>query len=500
MEYNQAVMLAYVIPSAEAIAIEKAVLSSGASEESLMLKAGSRMYETFVECFPETCKVVVYLGTGNNAGDALVMAKFLAKKGYLLDLKLSHEKIEELRPLPSKYLQEFQSMKSSADELESSEVVIVDGMLGLFAKGQPRGVIAERIKEINRKKKDLHAKVVALDFPTGIDPLGQQGDWEVVKADYTLTVAFVKDVLLEHSLEKNVGKIIVIPIEEFSELNQNKNYLYVDRELVKSIYKPRKFDVHKYTAGQVGIFAGSEGFWGAARICSYSTIKSGAGLCTVFVDDENYFEVLKLFSPEIIVKKQMAIEKIDFSKVNALAIGPGWGVERSLQHIPFFAELKIPQVWDADMITALAMHKDRDSILKNLEHVVLTPHQGEFNRLIGNKIVYGCEALKQFEHLSNATLVLKGARTYIRSSRDSKTFVNSTGNAGMASGGMGDALTGLISSLLAQSYSAKDAAVLGAWLLGFSADQLVSNQESEETLIASDVINNFRHSFHELRG
>ncbi len=267
----------------------------------------------------------------------------------------------------------------------------------------------------------------------------------------------------------------------------------IDLNCIKNTYKKRPCDSHKGTHGHALLIAGSTNKMGAAIIASKACLRSGVGLLTVAFYPENKNVLFNLI-PEAMYANSCVMN--DLSPYNAIGIGPGIGVDEiSLQYIYELYENKLPVVFDADALNLIAKYKI------DWKHFnfpfVLTPHPKEFDRLFGehdSESERRNTAIKKAKEL-NCVIVLKGHKTFITDGI--QTFENTTGNSGLAKGGSGDALTGMITSFLAQGYTTLESAILGVYLHGLAADITLQTQ-SEESMLITDVIENIGLAFKSL--
>lgn len=267
----------------------------------------------------------------------------------------------------------------------------------------------------------------------------------------------------------------------------------IDLNCIKNIYKKRPCDSHKGTHGHALLIAGSTNKMGAAIIASKACLRSGVGLLTVAFYSENK-NVLFNSIPEAMYANYSVMN--DLSSFNAIGIGPGIGVDEiSLQYIYELYENKLPVVFDADALNLIAKYKI------DWKHFnfpfVLTPHPKEFDRLFGehhSESERRNTAIQKAKEL-NCVIVLKGHKTFITDGI--QNFENTTGNSGLAKGGSGDALTGMITSFLAQGYTTLEAAKLGVYLHGLAANITLQTQ-SEESMLITDVIENMGLAFKHL--
>jgi NAD(P)H-hydrate epimerase len=279
-------------------------------------------------------------------------------------------------------------------------------------------------------------------------------------------------------------------------MNVSENSTVLRLSDIKSILKTRNEDSHKGTFGHALLFAGSKGKMGAAVISSKACLRSGVGLLTVNIPEDER-SILQTSLPEAMLQFR-AEEKIDLSVFSAIAIGPAFGIDEVAVHLlrKIIPLVNQSIVFDADALTILSIEKD--SLNQLPTNSILTPHPKEFDRLFGEHFSLEDRqktAIQKAKEL-NCVIVLKGNKTFITNGIES--FVNETGNSGLAKGGSGDALTGIIVSLLAQKYSTIDAAKLGVYVHGLAADITLKNQ-SEESMLISDVIENLGLAFKEVR-
>jgi hydroxyethylthiazole kinase-like uncharacterized protein yjeF len=268
----------------------------------------------------------------------------------------------------------------------------------------------------------------------------------------------------------------------------------IDKALIKSIYKKRNENSHKGSYGHALLIAGSKNKMGAALIASKACLRSGTGLLTVSIPEEER-NTLNTFLPEAMLS--FRDNHIDFSLFDGIGVGPGLEQNEAAQKLVHSVFLKAKAlVIDADALNILAQNQDWFSQLP--KNSVLTPHPKEFDRLFGN---HDSEAERRITGITKAKnlsciLVLKGHKTFITNGIDS--FENTTGNSGLAKGGSGDALTGMITAFLAQNYSCLEASVLGVYLHGLAADITLESQ-SEESMLITDVIENIGFAFRKIQ-
>lgn len=469
------------------------------SDLDLMERAATEMFLELESAFDYDIPLVFFAGPGNNGGDALAMARLFAKSGhpctvYLLDtgkpLKGSPAaNWDRLTPIGnvSKYI-----INSEADfPFLDPACLVFDGLFGSGLKRPLEGLPAALVKHINKSK----AKVYAIDIPSGMHGEENPGGnpHAIIKADMTLTLQFPKISLLFPENEPYIGKLKIIDIglHPFAIEKTETPYRVSSAYMIRQIIPKRKRYDHKGTFGHALLIAGSYGKMGAALLAARGCVRAGAGLTTAHIPKAGY-EIMQTSNPEVMV----SIDRHDhfFSspeisdRYTAIGIGPGLGT--STETVTAFGELlakcKVPMVVDADALNILASQPGWLAQLPKKS--ILTPHPGEFNRLFGNTTNswQRLQLLRDKAMVYGITIVLKGAWTAIAYPDGTVSF-NPTGNPGMATGGSGDVLTGIILGLLAQGISPEKSAEAGVYLHGLAGD-LAARKISMPALIASDII------------
>jgi NAD(P)H-hydrate epimerase len=459
--------------------------------------------------------VVLFAGKGNNGGDAIVVARHLLKAkrewgpvtlvlmapaSQLTGDPLRHWK--KLRPLRPKVIIFNPANKDVFASLLSDCGLIVDGLLGTGARGEPRSPIREAIELINAAGKP----VLAIDIPSGLDSDTGQPASVCVRANVTVTMGLPKTGLLRQQALDHVGRLEVVDIgipRKFVEaLPVGPEYFVC--EDAAALLPARSVSAHKGDFGHVLVLAGSEGMTGAAVLASQAAMRSGVGLCTLGVP-RAIWPIVAAQCREVMPKPfddwSPAALAPALERCNAVAAGPGLGQSSATETLVgwLLQNCAHPLVLDADALNVLA--KNPAQLRQARRPVIITPHPGEMARLIGKTTQdaqtdrWGVAA--KFAREFNVVVALKGARTVV-ASPNGNISINSTGNPGMASGGVGDVLTGIVAALLAQGSSAFDAARLGVWLHGAAAD-FAAQKSGEEALIASDITANLGAAFRSLR-
>jgi len=468
----------------------------------LMENAGRAVANVVLQEFPQAKSVAIFAGGGNNGGDGFAVARHLLGEG----LDVITYVLSDAKKYRGDALTNFQSLRRIGGRLVELKGnfskyrqadVIIDAIFGTGLDREVEGFYREAIEFINTQQ----VPRIAVDLPSGLDantgfPLGLS-----VKADVTVTFALPKLGLAIYPGAEYAGRVYVVDITTPPFLGKDIPYELVTYDTVKKILKPRKPNTHKGIFGHLFVLSGSPGKTGAATLVGLGALRAGTGLVTVGVPNslnsimeqkltEAMTEPLPETKDSTFGKESVKVAlKIMSSRKNALAIGPGISTTEDTAHF-FYEILKkstLPTVVDADGIILVAQNL---SILKRLKvPIILTPHPGEMSRLIGrtsddvqkNRV----GVARDFSTMYNAYTVLKGARTVI-STPEGNVFINPTGNPGMASGGMGDVLSGVIAGFLAQGYSPVDACVLGVFSHGLAGD-MAAQKKGEAGIIASDV-------------
>lgn len=468
---------------------EEKLFSSGLDAEPLMDKAGLGCAAAIDSIFRERAgEAILFCGPGNNGGDALVVGTHLRKWGWRVQAEFTHP-IDQISPLARRKFDEFQDIPDGTGR--GGPLLLVDGLLGIGSRGKLRGAVAEAAGRLNAIRLARGGISCAIDIPTGID--GDNGEpYEgAVVADHTLTICVPKRGLVMEKAINHVGRIHLVPLPEIPVKEGDTSLELLHPGNLFSRLPRRPFDTHKGDAGRVSIVAGSRGLTGAAVLTSLGALHSGAGLVTVFVPPSIYSIVASRAPLDVMVRPYTRIEEIESLPADVFAIGPGLGEVPDPALLNFAATHAAPMVLDADMLNWMAR---RPELLDNLPpgQRVLTPHPGEIRRLAPELDLDRIETTRLLARKWNVTLLHKGARTVITTDGQ-PTGINSTGTPFMASGGMGDVLTGVIAGLFAQGVPFHAASCLGSWCLGRAAE-LVSG-----TVVAGAVAKNIGVSLDEIR-
>jgi NAD(P)H-hydrate epimerase len=386
--------------------------------------------------------------------------------------------------------------------LLNPDSVIIDALFGSGLSRPLTGIFAGIINRIN----ESGCTVISVDMPSGLFGEDNEGNDvnAIIKADYTLTFHFQKLSFMFPENEIFTGQVHVLPIELHNSIIESTEtpYRLIDRDMVKPLLKTRNMSDHKGSFGHGLIVGGSYGRMGAIVLGARAALRTGIGLVTCHIPSGGNL-IIQCAVPEAMAihdRSEKNISEIsDPGSFSAAGIGPGMGKERETQSAlqKFLVNCRIPLVIDADALNILSENKKWFSDIPPL--AILTPHPKEFERLAG-KSTNGYERLRkqiEFSSENNCIVVLKGAHTSI-SEPGGTLFFNSTGNNGMATAGSGDTLTGIIMSLLAQGYEPLKASITGVFIHGLAGD-IAAGRSSNESLIASDIIDSIGEAFNRIR-
>ncbi len=465
---------------------------------NLMKRATNALYPILEGRLQPQAENIIIAGSGNNGGDALCIAKKLLDDGlkctiYLVKLKgkISEDCENALKLLKGANLK----IVSTAEEIKlQKHINIIDGLFGSGLNRPLAGVYAEIVKKINQH--DEESKVYSIDLPSGLfgEDNSANNKETIVKADHSFVLGSYKPCCFLAENEYFMGEIdfIRFQLDERALREIETPYYYTEGDDIQRMRHIRGKFSHKGTFGHALIIAGQYGMMGAAVLSSKAALRSGCGLVTAHVPRKGC-DILQISNPEVILsldKGEKHFTGIDsIEKYSAIGVGPGLGQNEECAAALLDLLKKKPKnlVIDADALNILSKHSEFWKFVP--ENTILTPHPKEFERLVGKKTA-NYESWEKQIKLSvekKVIVVLKGAYTSI-SLPDGTLHINPTGNSGMATAGSGDVLTGIITSLLAQKYTAKEAAVMGVYLHGYAADMCTYYEEKEETMIASDVI------------
>ena len=481
----------------------------------LMENAALRVVEVLAERFAplKGKRISVVCGKGNNGGDGLAIARHLATRFEAdVSVYLASDPAEYRGAAAVNYkmAQAYDLRRTvSGSPLSGRGGLIIDALLGTGIKGAVSGPYAELIQSMN----DSGCPIVAVDVPSGLDADTGKVDGACVRAALTVTFALPKFGLMVYPGAEYAGEVIIANLGMPRAVMQadTVNVFATEAADVSQCLPPRVNgrDSNKGQFGHVTIFAGSAGFVGAPVLSSEAAARMGAGLVTLAVPEGIQAAAMARVSPVIMTRSLPQTSEGTFAasgleealeiaaKGTAAALGPGLGgpendeIRKFVRE--FVARCPVPLVIDADALNCLAMESDRGAAIVRGRSAptVMTPHPGEMGRLRGTntKTVQADRrgAVEQTAKEYGCVVLLKGARTLIADA-SGRLAVNMTSNPGMATGGAGDALTGIIAALLAGGLEAWDAAAAGAYLHGMAGDLAAADQSGTAGLIATDII------------
>jgi NAD(P)H-hydrate epimerase len=482
------------IRNADRLTIDSGLMSA----EQLMENAARACLPQIFGALAHRSSLLLFCGNGNNGGDGLVIARHVAQTGRQVYVVFdeSQGNKSELFILNKQKLHANPHVRflSFDDFLKlpfnNRDVLIVDAVFGTGLKSTPHGVFREWIIWMNHSG----APVVSMDIPSGCpgnpDFLVEK-DHVAVKADITLAFQYPRLSFFVPHWRALLGKIFILPIGLLHPEKWNGRYFFVDHQFAASLIQKRNPEGHKGSFGHLFLAAGSEKYTGASILSCRASLGSGVGLVTAFIPSSMKHSV-NVSCPEAIVSCSDDPGCLSgtpkTSSYSAVAIGPGMG--RSQQSADFLkfiiADFRGPLLLDADALNILADHPTWLAFLPPLS--VLTPHPGEFERLAG-KSAPGperWELLRNFSAKWSLVVVLKGPNSMV-ALPDGRIFFNGSGNAGMAKGGSGDVLAGLIGGLLAQGYSPDSAALLGVFIHGLAGD-IAAETRGQHGMTALDIV------------
>lgn len=447
----------------------------------LMEQAAAAFVAAFTVVYPNQQQaILVACGQGNNGGDGLAIARLLADKGFLnirvlltqfsqnssTDYLLNLERLEKTNQ-PITILTNPSELELLRDE------IVIDALLGSGLNKPLSGAYAALVSAINQSG----ATIVSVDVPTGFSSEGEiQVPYQGIKADLTISFQLPKINFFFPESIKALKKFNVVPIglnEAYIE-NLLSGWKLITNQWVRDALKPRENFSHKGTYGHVLMIAGNTETMGAALLATRAALHSGAGLVTACIPQSG-LTALNVSLPEAMFLSREALQKTALDKYQAIAVGPGLGMEKEqVQVLDYLLTQSQPLVLDADALNIIAGNKH---LLEKIpSQSIITPHLKEFDRLFGEHQNWWqrVETARQKAKALHIVIVLKNQYTFM-ALPTGEVCINPTGNPAMAQGGMGDVLTGMIASFMAQGYTCEQAAILGVYLHGKTGDTLAEN-------------------------
>jgi len=500
----------------------EAVESRNVTAESLMDKASLGVSKVAAKMLrdPQAKNIVILCGKGNNGGDGLGAGYYLAQKGANVTICLvgtadeitgdAKTFLDKLKQLPTDHskieILEFEKSQINLDEYD----LVIDAVLGTGISGEPKDAAQ---KAIELMKKTI-IPILAVDVPSGINSSNGTVFTVAPNADATATMAYVKRGLLMNEGKDLSGKVFVVDIgmpSDLEMLGQSETFI-INCDDVRNLLPSRKAETYKHAVGKIFGLVGSAGMTGAGVMVGQAAMRAGAGAVVLGIPSESstifgskLTEVMTLPLPQtrdgslslaVLLQIQKNLEWAD-----VLVIGPGLSrnQETSQMLVKLLRGYAGKTVVDADALHAIA---DQPEILPETHaELIMTPHHGEFSRLskmsleeiAKNRV----EVARRYAKEHQVTLVLKGSPTVI-ASKDGKVFVNVHGNPGMATAGMGDVLTGIISAMLGQKLQPLDAAIAGVYLHSVAGD-IALEAKGMYSLLATDVIESLPAAFRKIQ-
>jgi NAD(P)H-hydrate epimerase len=482
-------------------------------EIDLMERAATECFYWCIAHISHDRHIFLFCGSGNNGGDGFVLARLLFLKGYSVKVILASDP-EKLSPACSvnhrRYLElagaeVILCMKKGDPFPEIREQdILVDALFGSGLSRPVEGHSAEIIVRMNNSR----ATIVSIDLPSGLFcdvTTSVKPEPVVVRADYTLTFSPAKLALFFQENDRYLGEWVLLDIgimEEFINKTEVKNFFLLEDDIRPILQKRNKF-AHKGSFGHALLLSGSSGKMGAAVLAARAALRSGAGLVTARIPASGT-DILQTAVPEAMVSADPGEKHLsalpDLNPYSSIGVGPGIGMESQTRNLVklLIQESGLPLLFDADAINILAENKTWLGFLK--PGSIFTPHPREFERLVGkSRDQFDRNRLqREFSIKYQCYVVLKGAHTGITTPAG-QCYFNSTGNPGMATGGSGDVLTGIITGLKAQGYDSLEACLLGVYIHGLAGD-MAAERTGYESLIAGDIINLLGNAFQSLYG
>jgi len=449
----------------------------------------------------------IFCGKGNNGGDGMAMARMLASYGnqvavYIISpvedmmQKGTPEfqiNLERLRQATSVNISLIQN-EEQFQQFQKGEIIID----ALYGSGINRPLAALALQIVNNINIS-GCEVISIDIPSGLYVDHSSLGNATIHATHTLSFQCYKPAFIVAENAFSIGEVHLLDIGLHKDYYQSLTDLpeLIDRKKILNLYLPRNRFAHKGNFGHSLIMAGSNGKMGAAVLAAKACLRSGSGLVSCFIPKSGY-DILQNSAPEAMVLTELHFKsdtKNDLERFSSIGIGPGLGITNETIDLLFqtLKNFSRPMVFDADALNIIAGNKQLFDMLPL--HSILTPHPKEFERLFGP-----CQ--NEFERINKATakaielkcfIVLKGHHTLITTPLGQQYF-NSSGNAGMAKGGSGDVLCGIISGLLAQGYSPENASIIGVYIHGLAGD-IAAQEFSQEAMLATDIINSLPQAY-----
>lgn len=467
--------------------LEQLAIAAGIDEYQLMSRAGQAAFKTLLAHWPEAKAITVCCGKGNNGGDGLVLARLAHEDGFKVKVYLA-EPLEAYKGAAAQAAKAAVKAGVKSERFQQQSHfhadVIVDALLGSGLTGDVKEPYSHFIQAINIS----NAPILSLDVPSGIDVDTGEVQNAAVKAHVTMTFIGLKQGLFTNKAPVYCGEIecddLALPEELFKKIKPNAELL--DWECVRPMLPIRDRDAHKGSYGHVLVIGGDYGMGGAVRMAAEAAARVGAGLVSVATRPE-HVPIVSGSRPELMCHQVSEAKDLDLliEKASVIVIGPGLGKTEWAQNLlDRVLKSDLPKVLDADSLNLLSQSP------RQMKNWILTPHPGEASRLLG----INCpkiqedrfESIKELQKKYDGIVVLKGVGTLVKGEPET-IRVCPAGNPGMATGGMGDILSGVIGGLIAQKLSLINAAEAGVFIHSMAADR-AAKEGGERGLLATDLL------------
>lgn len=463
----------------------------------LMERAAEQCAAWLTKQYANTTPFVLFCGLGNNGGDGLAIARMLYYLNYNISVFVVKYSTKTSNDFDENFtmLTKLTSIKIIHSEYEIPQIdkksIVVDAIFGAGLNRPLTGISKTLITHLN----NCQNIKISIDIPSGLQYENNQHveTQSILKANYTLTFNYPKLSFLLPQTAHYVGNWHLLDIQLSSHYQEITpcDFKFVTEKTIHNLLISRNVFSHKGTYGHAEMIGGSYGKMGAVVLATKAILKSGAGLATAYTPNCG-MQILQITVPEAMWTNNSDSDHFlrgDYiSTQKTIGIGPGMGTQTETAYFlqQVLKNTTKPMAIDADALNILAANLDWMSEIP--QQSILTPHPKEFSHLVGNfnNDTDKLDKLKKFADSHNCIVVLKGAHTAIAIPNET-IYINSTGNAGMATGGSGDVLTGIITGLLAQQYSPKNAAILGVYIHGLSGD-LAVKEMGKASLVASDLV------------
>lgn len=462
----------------------------------LMERAAQAFVRWFCACYDNHRKIIIFCGKGNNGGDGLAIGRLLTNKGYSVavyvvqytetgskDFQANLQRLDTCLPVVSIH------NRGDIPELPE-DCLVIDALLGSGLSRPVSGMLREVVEALNQSP----SEVISVDIASGLyaDKPNQKED-PIVRPDHTVSFQLPKLAFMMPHNGAYTGQwhLVDIGLSESFISREPTPYYYTDPVTAEKLIRKREKFSHKGTFGHALLIAGSYGKMGAAQLSGHACLRSGVGLLTMHIPRCGY-TIIQIAIPEAMasvdIHEQLITSLPNLDTYSGIGVGPGIGKDpqtlRALEKL--VVEAKTPMVWDADALNLLS---ENPHLLEKLpENTILSPHPKEFQRLAGESSndYERLELARSFAQKHSVIVCLKGAHTAVVLP-DGNVHFNATGNSGMATGGTGDVLTGVLTALVAQGYPSAEAARLGVYQHGVAGDR-AAQARSQVSMIASDIV------------